>query len=99
MAVASVVVLPLPRRPGDDDEAVRLGQQRREPLAIARADADAAEIEQAVVLDEDAQDRRLAVHGRHDGDAKVRLRRADAHVGPPGPAAGGAPRYRAPRGS
>ena len=62
---------------------MRLAQQRLDARAMARRHADARELEQLGVLQEDTRDGRLAVHGRRQRDTQVGFRIADAHVGAP----------------
>ena len=72
-AEASVVVLPLPVGPVTMIMPCGASRCEVEHLAVAIGEAEAGEIEQALIALEHAQDRRFAVRGRHGGDAEVEL--------------------------
>ena len=70
-AAYSVVVLPEPVGPGDEDDAVRLVDQLVHEFCGARVHAEVVEVEPPRLLVEEAQHDALAVAGRDRGHANV----------------------------
>ena len=85
--VASVVVLPLPVGPVTTIIPCGSSSSRPDHAPVASAEAELAELEQAAIARQQADDRRLAVLRRHGGDADVDLGARDA-AGAPRPSCG-----------
>ncbi len=66
-------------RPGDDDHAVRQRQQARHDRFVPRDEAELADLEQAAVARQQADDGAFAVLRRHGGDADIEFGAADAN--------------------